>query len=279
MAVAAYNNVIKTPGISTVFSTSEAFSNTTGNTYQIDDATKRVWDRTVVPTIYAGTSAVTPSSVDYLFGKVTLSAATTEAVTASGNYLPMTEKTGFNSYTLSLGGETQDRTTFENNDGYRRRQLTLHDISLSLQGFQNPWFFNYTDVGKNTATALDTAASTFRMEASHGITVGKHVRVDDEVMYVTAVSTNDLTVTRGSWGTNIAAHTSDADVFTMDVEPMSTSPIMVEIRPGGSTTFLGRGWFVVENQELSGEIASLENQSVSLQGDSNGKATFGFGGA
>lgn len=50
-------------------------------------------------------------------------------------------------------------------------------------------------------------------------------------------------------------------------------PIVGEVNPGGSSLF-ARGWFVVENDSLSGDVSGLEEASISLQIDGNNEDDF-----
>ncbi|MDD5229916.1 MAG: hypothetical protein PHC43_01150 [Candidatus Marinimicrobia bacterium] len=281
MATAAFNAVIKTPGISTTFSTSETFSNVSGTIYQIDDTDKRVWDRDIAPTVYLDGIVSTPSAVDYLFGKVTVSTAGT--VTVSGNYLPMSEKTSFNSYTLSLSGDVLDKTTFDNNGaGYKRRQQGLLDASLTLAGFQNPWFYDFTDTTADleVAIAITGDASTLTITAGSGSTVGDLIRIDDEIFRVssiTAASTSQDTViaTRAQWGSAEAAHSTGIAVFLMNYSIFTRNAVLVEIQPAGSSDDIWRIWTKAESMEDSGTIGDLVQNSISLQLDESQGAAIG----
>lgn len=51
------------------------------------------------------------------------------------------------------------------------------------------------------------------------------------------------------------------------------TPLVAEVNPGGSTLF-ARGWFVVENDNLSGDVSGLEEASISLQIDGDTKDDF-----
>lgn len=60
----------------------------------------------------------------------------------------------------------------------------------------------------NSETGVDVAAG-----AGERFAAGDAIRVDDEVMFVTAVSNDTLTVTRGAAGTAAAAHSTGAEVL------------------------------------------------------------------
>ncbi len=283
MATASYSNVIKTAGISTAF-TDEAMTLVSGTTYQINDTTKRVWDRSVTPTFKDGINPIPASgisSIDYLFGKVTLVSTPTGAVTCSGNYLPMSEKTGFNTYTLRCSSNVGDSTTFDNNSGWTRRKQLLHDVALTLGGFKDPWFFGFVDCGKNTASLINATDDpvTFTMETGHGLTANSWIRIHDEVLRITTVATDTITATRAAWDTNKAEHAIGSDVFNMTASHYSRNAFMAEVRPGGGTTNIFRGWFRVDSQEWSGPVGDFEKNSVPLALDGEVGAAFGRGDA
>jgi hypothetical protein len=75
--------------------------------------------------------------------------------------------------------------------------------------------FAFADSAKNVnegdTFAIDDV--TLTMEASHGILAGDIIRVESEQMYVSAVSTNDLTVVRAFNGTAAATHADASDVY------------------------------------------------------------------
>jgi hypothetical protein len=283
LAQAAYNGAIKTPGISTTFSTSETFTqlaSPSSLTYQIADFTKALFDRDVTPTVYLDGAMSSPTNINYLFGKITVPSS--GAVTASGNYLPVTEKAGFNEYTLSLSGDPQDRTTFDNNAGYRRKQVCLLDGSMTLGGFTNPWFYGFTDTTADLTQALTATSTpvTFTISKGSGLVagnVGKNIRIDDEIFLITALTTTStaqdtVSASRGEWGTTLAAHSTDAAVFEMNGSIFSRNAFLVEIQPSGSTNDVWRMWAKVESLEESGAVADLRQNSVSLQLDSSTKA-------
>ena len=278
MATAAYNTTIKIPGTSTMFS-GEAMTLVSGTTYQITDPTKRVWDRSVTPTFYDGSSPIAAAgitSINYLFGKVTLASPPSGAVTVDGNYLPMVEATGIREHSFSLSADLLDKTTYENNEGYRRRMYALRDVSATLSGFDIPWFWDATDCGKNTAEEIDdsTNPAVFDMEASHGLTNGSFIKIDNEILGPISVSTNEITAPRGAFGTNIAAHSLGADVFVVNITYATRDAVLVEHTPGGSDIW--RGWFRVESTEDSGAIADAESDTINLVLDGDAKASFGF---
>jgi hypothetical protein len=143
---AGYNASIKTVENSTPF-TNQAMTNVGGNTWQIDDLSKRIWDRSVTPTVSTGTIL----EIDYLFGKITFTGAVTTP-TVNGNAYDTIEIGCSNSYSLTQSSDTTDTTCFrttvapaESNtlddtktDGARTIIPTLKTVSLELTGFYRP---------------------------------------------------------------------------------------------------------------------------------------------
>lgn len=135
---AGYVFKIKKSGTSTAI-TSEAMSNTTGNTFQIDDTAKNVFDRTVIPVFY-DTGVAIPSgdilSIDYLYGKVTFNSAPSGAVTVDANYLPLADIAGAKECSI-------DRTcaiytsTDTSNVGFQTKTYGIKDVSISASRFDD----------------------------------------------------------------------------------------------------------------------------------------------
>ena len=123
-----------------------------GDTFQIDDVNKQIWDRDVVPTFEEDAAPIDPSdvlSINYLFGKVTFVTPKTGAITVSGTYMPVVEVAGSNSYTVNMNSAILDDTNFKDansNGGFRTRVPGLNDVSVSLsrwydlvKTFITPW--------------------------------------------------------------------------------------------------------------------------------------------
>ena len=138
---AGYLADIEAPGTSTAM-TDEATSLVSGLTYQIDDVTRRVLDRSVAITVEDNAVAVSANdieSIDYLFGRVTFVTGytVTGAITITGNYLPRVVLGRGNSYTLTMQAETIDETDFQTaqgNGGTRVFTPGLRTVALELGG-------------------------------------------------------------------------------------------------------------------------------------------------
>lgn len=124
-------------GTPTTF-TAEATSSLGGNVYQITSVIKRIWDRTTPIVVWDGSTPVVPTSIDYLFGTVTLAAPPAGTLTIhSGKYLPMTQIAKANSFTLTQTAAVIMNSVFETaqaNGGYDTYEYGLRTVSLSLKG-------------------------------------------------------------------------------------------------------------------------------------------------
>ena len=69
------------------------------------------------------------------------------------------------------------------------------------------------DTATNTDEALDDSETGVDVQDGDKFMVGDYIRIENEVMRVTGVSTNTLTVERGVLGSTIATHTTNQDVY------------------------------------------------------------------
>lgn len=66
----------------------------------------------------------------------------------------------------------------------------------------------------DASVTANPADDTITVDSSHGIVAGEVIRLDSEIMFVEAASTNDLIVTRQFDGTLLAAHANNTPVHT-----------------------------------------------------------------
>ena len=137
---AGYTTTIKKQGTSTS-TTGEAFSQDSGQVYQVDDATKQIIDRNNTITVYDGTTDVTDQveSIDALFGKITFldSYTVSGEITADYNYFPTSALGKANSVSLTQSADTIDTSDFatvQGNSGYRTFDPGLRTYEVSLDG-------------------------------------------------------------------------------------------------------------------------------------------------
>ncbi len=97
-----------------------------GKTYQIDDATKEIWDRTEATfDILDAASPVAAAdilNVDYLFGRVTFVSgySVIGSITITGDFMPLSAVGKANTYNLTMTAESIDEsdfTTVQGNEG------------------------------------------------------------------------------------------------------------------------------------------------------------------
>lgn len=171
MAEQAYNVTVSMSGTSTAF-TGEATTNTSGKSYQITDADKRLLDPDTTPTVYDNASPVSASnieSIDYHFGIVTFTGAysVTGPVTVDGDYYPLLEVAEGRSFDFNRVREMLETTIF--GQSYRSRIAGLIDATLTVesldttdtdidagggtQSWQKPW-------NDGTAVVLDVTIGT-----------------------------------------------------------------------------------------------------------------------
>lgn len=161
VGVAGYKSIVKTSGVTTSFS-DKAMSLVEQDdgeyTYQVDDESVEVWDGDYAVTFEDDGIEIDDNiivSINYLFGKVTLSEEKTD-LTVSGHYVPLAGSGGEDdidpsepnfdrrlafceSYSLNIEGDELDKTGFkeaQDSDGARIREIGLIDSDIDLSGFK-----------------------------------------------------------------------------------------------------------------------------------------------
>lgn len=138
MASAAFTCAIKQTGTA-VAMTGEATTNTTGNTYQVTNTAKRILDPSTAITVYDGVTPIADTSVtvDYLFGKVTLSSPPGGAVTIDGAYLPSYGVAEAKAFELSFSKDVFESTVMAATTTSKTRTAGLKDVSGSITQLDN----------------------------------------------------------------------------------------------------------------------------------------------
>tara|TARA_Y100000004_G_scaffold147002_1_gene168026 strand:+ start:775 stop:1401 length:627 start_codon:yes stop_codon:yes gene_type:complete len=186
--VAGYGASIKKSGTSTGF-TDEDMSNTAGNTFQIDDTAKQVFDRDATLTFYEDDveiDASDVSSIDYLYGKVTFATGKTGAITVDGNYMPMSNVAGAREVTLNRTAQLLDDTDL-GNAGYHTKEYGLQDVAVTVGRFDDIQYA-FTDIIENrTACVIEIAPNAtksyrgwFKVESS-GLTLDINALLDESI--------------------------------------------------------------------------------------------------
>lgn len=118
--------------------------------FQVSAPTRQIfdWDQTVTikestTTVFEQTAGIKSSAntvdydVDFLFGIITRNDPTPPSagdVTVSGNYIPVQEIGGANTFSWEWTDELADTTSYTN-DGNMSRTVILSDLSISLERF------------------------------------------------------------------------------------------------------------------------------------------------
>lgn len=124
-----------------VNATSEAMSLVSGQTYQIDNSAKEIWDRNATITVYDNAVDQTSEveSYDYLFGKVTFKSTytVTGPVTIDVDYIPVVAFGKGQSFTLNQTTDPLDQSDFSTtcaNNGFRITGHGLRTVNLDIEG-------------------------------------------------------------------------------------------------------------------------------------------------
>ena len=70
-----------------------------------------------------------------------------------------------------------------------------------------------TQVGLLNDANFGTTETTFTIDAGHGLEVGDIIKINQEYMWITVVSTNTITVLRGVYNTTQTVHADDSVVY------------------------------------------------------------------
>ena len=117
-----------------------------------------------------------------------------------------------------------------------RKSLTMANGSGRTNNHAN----NRTDSTATAGEALNATDTTFTVSSGSAFTVGDYIAIatDEEIMKVTNISSNDLTITRGEFATTAASHSNSAIIYKikpnwLDFTKTETTTIML----GGNSTF------------------------------------------
>jgi hypothetical protein len=133
MPIAGFTTSVKVSGTPTTLTTA-ATTSLGGDVYQVTDATKRVLDPDTAVVVFddgVEVDAADNESIDFLFGKVTLTGPPVGAVTISGAYLPMLPVAEGYEVSFTDARELLDATVFVPgaSTAARRKMLGLKSLS------------------------------------------------------------------------------------------------------------------------------------------------------
>lgn len=137
---AGYQATLKKVGTATAFTTLPC-TLLSGKTYQINDASKQIWNRTATLNIFDNgvNQNANVETIDYLYGKVTFKSTytVTGPVTITGEYYPLVavgKATEFNLTQQAKAVDITDYDTAQSNSGHRVFDYGLKSVSLELNG-------------------------------------------------------------------------------------------------------------------------------------------------
>ena len=135
----------------------EACTLTTGNSYQINDTVKRVWDKTTAFAVKVGGVVTTiPYQLSYASGTVNFISAPGGAVTVTGAFLTITQLGQSNKWSLNIEQNRVMTATF--GDLWEEFTTTTRKASATLGRFYNDNYF-LTNNGAPIALYLYTKQS------------------------------------------------------------------------------------------------------------------------
>lgn len=274
---AGYVASIKSSGTSTTVADA-AMSLVSGKTYKITDSTKNVWDWREAITVSDGGTPVAADqfTVNWLFGQITFGASytVTGAITVDVNYLPVSEVTKANSFTLTQTAQTVDRTdyaTAHGNNGYRVFGPGLRTISLELGGF-----YDSTDHVWEILEARDNIVIEINPDGS-GLSLARGVfklvtrnQSGDVGALEEQTRTFNLTVPENvdvvfNWVHDANTTLSQAIRVLLDSFINQTLPY-VSYEPEGSAALTFKGQAVLTDVSLSSSLDAMNEFTANFQG-------------
>lgn len=188
--VAGYGATVKKSGTSTGF-TDEDMSNTAGNTFQIDNTAKQVFDRDATLTFYEDAVEIPATDIDsinYLYGKVTFNTTKTGAITVDGNYMPMSVVAGAREVTLNRTCQILDDTDLSNS-GFHTKQYNMQDVAVTIGRFDDIQYA-FTIILENRDSCVielaPSAAKSYRgwfVVESSGLTLDINALLDESISF------------------------------------------------------------------------------------------------
>ena len=74
-----------------------------------------------------------------------------------------------------------------------------------------------SDSNINEGGSFSSSDTTLTVDNGNHFAVGNYIKINNEILYVTAKSTNDLTVRRGMFGTKVNDHADDTDIYILNI--------------------------------------------------------------
>lgn len=275
---AGYVASIKATGPSTPM-VDEPMQLVSGQTYEVVDATKNVFDYTkplVVNDNGAPVAEADIETTDWLFGRVTFVAGYVPAgaITVTGEYTPLTEVSRANSFTLTQTAETIDHTDYaiaNSNNGYRVFRPGLRTISLELGGFYdaNDAVWEILEARKEAVIEINPDGSGMSLARGTFKLVTRNQSGDVGALEE-QTRTFNLSVPEGmdvifNWKHDVDTTLSPAIMVLLDAYINNTLP-RVRYAPDGLSGLVFTGECVLTDVSLSSSLDAMNEFQASLQG-------------
>lgn len=100
----------------------------------------------------------------------------------------------------------------------------------TVSGSHVRWFPHYdrgySDSGTTNTEGVIETTTEIAVASAAALAVGDYIRLDNESMLITAIVSNDLTVTRGQCGTDKVDHAADGTVYYLDTVKTNSTQVV-----------------------------------------------------
>jgi Phage tail sheath protein subtilisin-like domain/Phage tail sheath C-terminal domain len=164
-----------------------------------------------------------------------------------------------------------------NDDNYEfwfsASQFLLYGGSLKVIRTTNASLRNAIDKAQVTVANLTANDTTITVVSSLNFTVNDYLKIDDEIVKVTAVSGNDVTVLRGQLATAAVSHSAGRPVTLIEPQganattidegaTFSSSDTTLTVDNSASLSIAVNGYILIENEILQVTAISGDNLTV-----------------
>ena len=105
-------------------------------------------------------------------------------------------------------------------------QFLLYGGSVKVVRADNASLKNAIDATQITQTTFDATDTTLTVTSATGFDVNDYLKIDAEILKITAISGLDITVTRGAWSTSAVSHAASSQIAL--IEPAGTASTVNE---------------------------------------------------
>ena len=105
-------------------------------------------------------------------------------------------------------------------------QFLLYGGSVKVVRADNASLKNAIDATQITQTTFDATDTTLTVTSATGFDVNDYLKVDAEILKITAISGLDITVTRGAWSTSAVSHAASSQIAL--IEPAGSASTVNE---------------------------------------------------